>query len=412
MTFYIQKMKNGLYLSMSFLPLFTFPDFNLYSTPLLVLVLQGLIFAILLLVRFLQKKNTSDLFLAFILLITCYHRTTYTIGFMDWYDTYRNTKINYYLVSLAMVMAPMIYFYVKSITTSDFRFKRKDIWHFVPWILFFLTKLFILLYDVSQPGFNDTQNGPMVVNFEWKYLGPVVTLFSTGQMLLYLAFTFQHFYQYKKKIQQYFSNTYKLELNWIRNFLYVYAFIFLYGFVQIFINEVIVEMSWTQKWWLQFCSALIVIYVGIKGYFTNTIKLTALNFESRNEIIRSKINRQSQELSNEVEQRKKQVQNYFENEKPFLNPDLNLSELARELQMHRAELSEVINAGFGQNFNDFVNSFRVEFFKQKLNEGVHKQLSLLGIAYDSGFNSKATFNRVFKKLTNTSPTEFLNSLSK
>ena len=78
--------------------------------------------------------------------------------------------------------------------------------------------------------------------------------------------------------------------------------------------------------------------------------------------------------------------------------------------MSRSQLSEVINEGFGKNFNDFVNSYRVEAVKQMLQDGKQKQLSLLGIAYDCGFNSKATFNRVFKKIAQTSPTEFVNSL--
>ena len=64
---------------------------------------------------------------------------------------------------------------------------------------------------------------------------------------------------------------------------------------------------------------------------------------------------------------------------------------------------------FGKNFNDFVNAYRVEAFKAMLKENKHEQLSLLGIAQECGFNSKATFNRVFKKLTNTSPTEYLKS---
>ena len=393
---------------MHFLLPLKFPDFNIYSSPLLILVLQGLIFGGLLLWRYKQARNVSDILLALILIITCYHRTTYTIGFMDWYDTFRNTKINYYLISLGMVLAPLIYFYVKSITTSDFKFSKKDFWHFTPWLLFFCIKLFILIYDSSQPGFDDTQNGFMVINFEWKYINPVVTIFSTGQMLLYLAFTFQLFYQYRSKIEHYFSNTYTLELNWIRNFLYIYSFIFMYGLVQVFINELITELSWTQKWWLQFCSALAVIYIGIKGYFTNTVRLTAINFESEEKL--TKINKTSPlELSAELKAKKEYLENYFKKEKPFLNPDLNLGELAKELKMNRAELSELINLGFRLNFNDFVNSFRVNTFKEKLQKGEHKQLSLLGIAYDSGFNSKATFNRVFKKLTNTSPTEFLNS---
>ncbi len=83
--------------------------------------------------------------------------------------------------------------------------------------------------------------------------------------------------------------------------------------------------------------------------------------------------------------------------------------MAKEANMTRAQLSQVINSGFHKNFNDFINSFRVNAFKEKLNEGKHEQLSLLGIAFDCGFNSKATFNRVFKKITHTSPSEFLNS---
>lgn len=383
--------------------LFVFPNFNIHSTPLLVLVLQGVIFSVLLGVRYFKGKRNSDLFLTLILLITCYHRTTYTIGFMDWYDTYRNTKINYYLISLEMVLAPLIYLYVKSVTTSDFKFKRKQLWHFLPWTLFLLIKVFILLYDASQPGFSEHQNGYAVINIEWKYINPLVVFFSTSQMLLYLAFTFQHFYTYKLKIQHYFSNIYKLELNWIRNFLFVYSFIFIYGILQIFIDEFIVELHWTQKWWLQFFSALIVIYVGIKGYFTNTISLTALNFDSKSEIKIVKENKKAAV----IEADKQRVFHYFKEEKPYLNPDLNLSDLARALHMNRATLSEVINYGFHQNFNDFVNTYRVALVKEKLLKGEHAKISLVGIAFDAGFNSKATFNRVFKKLTNTSPTEFL-----
>ena len=387
-----------------------FPNFNIYSTPLLILVLQGLLFGGLLLWRYKEKRNLSDLLLAFILLITCYHRTTYTIGFMDWYDTYRNTKINYYLIPMGMVLAPLIYFYVRSITTSDFKFGRKDLLHFIPWLLFFAIKVGILVYDMNQPGFHDSQNGYLVINFQWKYVEPVVTVFSTGQMLLYLAFTFQLFYNYREKIQNYFSNTYKLELNWIRNFLYVYSFIFIYGLIQIFVNEIITELHWTQKWWLQFFSALVVLYVGIKGYFTDTVKLTALNFESGEKIAHvKKVNEAS--ISKELKVKKEHLENYFHEEKPYLNPDLNLVELAKNLKMSRSELSEVINLGFGQNFNDFVNGYRIEAVKNMFSEDRQKELSLLGIAFDCGFNSKATFNRVFKKHTSYSPSEYIETLS-
>ena len=227
-------------------------------------------------------------------------------------------------------------------------------------------------------------------------------------MLLYLAFTFQLFYNYRNKIQQYFSNTYKLELNWVLSFLILFSALFLYGFIQTIINVLITPLSYTQQWWLNLFMALITLYIGITGYFTDTTKLKKLKFSFTPNTISIPQSDKSKPISKEEIDL---LKSHMENQKPYLNPDLNLSDLANELQMTRAQLSQVINSGFQKNFNDFVNSFRIKAFKEKLKQGKHKQLSLLGIAYDCGFNSNATFNRVFKKLTQSSPTEFLNSLS-
>ncbi|MEL6812096.1 MAG: AraC family transcriptional regulator [Bacteroidota bacterium] len=393
----------------------TFPNFNIYSTPLLILALQGLIFAALLFGKYRKLKSIPYFILAFILLITCYHRTTYTIGFMDWYDTYRNTKINYYLVNLELILIPLIYFYVKSITTSDFKFRRVHLWHFVPGILYFLIKMFILAYDASQPGFHETQNGYLVQNFQWKYLDPFYGVLSNAQTIVYLVLSLQLYYVYRKSIEQYFSNTYRLELNWIRNFLLIYAVLFLYGLGQTVVNLAITELSWTQKWWLQFFNALAIIYVGVTGYFTDTDRLKGLGFDARfitkSQFLEVGSKRIKDKTSSEIEEKAAILTSYFERERPYLDPDLNLIALSERLQMSRAEVSGVINEGFGKNFNDYVNSYRVEAVKKMLSEGKQDQLSLLGIALECGFNSKATFNRVFKKITQQSPTQYLNSLA-
>ncbi|MEO0470134.1 MAG: helix-turn-helix domain-containing protein, partial [Bacteroidota bacterium] len=75
------------------------------------------------------------------------------------------------------------------------------------------------------------------------------------------------------------------------------------------------------------------------------------------------------------------------------------------------QLSQIINLGFGQNFNEFVNQYRIEAVKTQLQQGAQKQLSLLGVALECGFNSKATFNRTFKKLTQTTPSQYAASLN-
>ncbi|GAA0721758.1 hypothetical protein GCM10009430_23450 [Aquimarina litoralis] len=382
-----------------------FPAFNIYSTPLLVLVLQAFLFASLLLQRYFKHKYISALFLALLIFITGYHRTTYTIGFMDWYDTYRNTKINYWLIALSLAIGPLLYFYVKSITTSGFRFVKKDLIHFIPVSIYVLYKIVIFIYDASQPGFSETQNGYLKIALDEKYVSPLIGIVENLQMLLYLAFTIQLYYVYRKKIQHFFSNTYVLELNWIRNFLFIYSFLFLYSVFQGVIDSVITDLHWTQRWWYHFFTAVAIIYIGIKGYFTDTNKLNNLNFSVS--LKQTSAEESKAKLSDEIIHNKKKIEEFMSDQQPFLNPDLNLTELSKMLHIPATIVSETINAGFEKNFNDFINSYRVKAVQDMIREGRQEQLSLLGIAYECGFNSKATFNRVFKKLTNVSPSQYV-----
>ena len=308
-----------------------------------------------------------------------------------------------------MTIAPLIYFYIKSITTSNFKFRKKDWWHFLPIFLFISFKFFIYCYDSLQPNFSEIQNGVLRLSVDEAVVSPIYNFVSFAQMLLYLAFTFQLFYNYRKRITAYFSNTYKLELNWILSFLIVFTALFLYDSSQSVIGLLITDLNYKQRWWLNIFMALIVLFVGMKGYFTDTSKLNKISFKfSPNPEIIPQISEEKKTVSNEEVEK---VANYMELKKPYLNPDLNLSDLAELLEMNRAQLSQVINAGFNKNFNDFINEFRVNVFIEKLKIGEHKQLSLLGIAYDCGFNSKATFNRVFKKITKTSPSQYLDTMS-
>ena len=386
---------------------FLFPNFNIYSTPLLILVSQGLIFVGLLFARYLKKKRISDLFLGLILLIICYEQICYTVGFMGWYDVFRNTKINYFLIPMGMAIAPLIFFYVKSITTSNFKFKTNNLWHFTPVFLLISFRVGIYIYDSFQIGFNETQNGILKLSIDEAIVSPLYIFISFAQMLLYLAFTIQLYYNYRNRIQEFFSNIYKLELNWILSFLIVFSVLFLYSSFQSIIGGLIIDLSYKESWWLNLFMAIAVLFIGIKGYYTDTTKLNTLSFSfSPNPENIPQVSEDKKVVSvSDIET----VSKFMKSEKPYLNPDLNLSELAKLLQMTRAELSKIINLGFHKNFNDFINEYRVNAFKEKLHSGAHKEFSLLGIAYDCGFNSKATFNRVFRKFTNTSPSEFLNS---
>ena len=385
-----------------------FPDFNRHSLPLLILVLQGLIFVILLFNRYYKKRQLSDLFLGLILLHSCYSQICYTVGFMGWYNAFRTTKINYFLINIAVALAPLIYLYVKSITTSNFSFKKTYWWHFSLAFSYVLYRLSIYTYDLLQPGFHDTQNGILKIELDETYVQAIMGYIETPFMLMYLAFTFQLFYSYRKKIIQYFSNTYKLELNWILSFLILFSLLFLYGTIQDIIGSRFMDLGYEQRWWLNLTMAIVTLYVAVKGYFTDTTKLNKLDFSFSPKTIGIPEDANAFEEGQSIsKQDVETVRQLMEGEKVYLNPELNLSDLAKMAKMSRGQLSEIINTSFEKNFNDFVNGYRVEAFKAMLENDKHKQLSLLGIAQECGFNSKATFNRVFKKLTHLSPTEYL-----
>ncbi|WP_321345462.1 tetratricopeptide repeat protein [uncultured Draconibacterium sp.] len=98
---------------------------------------------------------------------------------------------------------------------------------------------------------------------------------------------------------------------------------------------------------------------------------------------------------------------FISEEEPFLIPNLSLRSLADLVEIHPNKLSWVLNERVGKNFNEFINHYRIEYFKQLALDPKNNHISLLGLAYESGFNSKTVFNTYFKKEVGTTPKDFL-----
>jgi AraC-like DNA-binding protein/glucose uptake protein GlcU len=380
-----------------------FPQFNIHSTPLLILVLQGLIFAGFLFYRFAKKKQIADLLVASLLVIMAYHRTAYTIGFMGWYDTFQNTKINYFLVSLDLAMGPMIYLYLRSMLKPKIRFGKKDWLHFVPVVVFILYRLVVLLHDAGQPDWAIGYEGEWQRDIHLPYVMPFHRLLEYSSALLYLAFSVQLLVQYREKIRQYFSNTYRVELRWLQVFLSLYIFLFVYGTLTDIVDAFIVELHYVNVWWVHFFYAIAMVFVGMKAWFTNLQKLHELTFDMP---VNEEALLPPATPSQDYEKEKQVLIRVMEEHQPYLNNNYTLRELAETVGLSLNEVSEIINAGFGCNFNEFINRYRVEEMKKRLLDPRNDHLSILAIAFDSGFNSKATFNRIFKQFTGTSPSQF------
>jgi len=109
----------------------------------------------------------------------------------------------------------------------------------------------------------------------------------------------------------------------------------------------------------------------------------------------------------QVEICRNQLLQYMTEAAPYLNPNLSLRSLAGLIDMHPNQLSWLLNESLGKNFNEFVNHYRVETFKNLAKDSANANITVLGLAYDSGFNSKTVFNTYFKKETGLTPKQFL-----
>ncbi len=98
---------------------------------------------------------------------------------------------------------------------------------------------------------------------------------------------------------------------------------------------------------------------------------------------------------------------HFAEDEPFLNPDLSLRGLASEIEIHPNQLSWLLNENLGKNFNEFINHYRIAAFKTIAKDPKNANITIMGLAYDCGFNSKTVFNTYFKKETGQTPKQFL-----
>lgn len=137
--------------------------------------------------------------------------------------------------------------------------------------------------------------------------------------------------------------------------------------------------------------------------------LEKMNFPEKSWSELKRLKPEPPKLDEEVKQVLEYLDRLMSVEELYLDPGLNLSVLAKYIKVHPNKLSWLINEHKGQNFNEFINSYRLESFKKKALDPQNQKLTLLALAYDSGFNSKSVFNEFFKKSTGLSPRAWLKS---
>ncbi len=364
--------------------------FNPRSIICFVAILQGLIFAGMLVLRFFKNRQKADLWLAILLLVLCSALMTPFIGFANVYDL--NQWLTYFPFAIAYSYGFLVWFYTLHLTDSKRGFTRRDLLPFVPTIIYLAFRFFLFGHDLEWKNWYGKTYGNIVETF--------VFVTELVWNLVFLFFSIHHYQKYRSWLNQNFSDTEKIKFDWLRNFLYIFTGILMLGALFDFTNSFLFRLSYLQYFYFELVLALVTYYLAVAGYLRS--KTIELNFTETQAI---EIDERKTLLSDkELEKLKSKLRDLMQNDKLYLEPNLTLTDVSRQLGVNYTVLSYTINNGFGKNFNDFVNEFRINEVKEKLR--IADDSTLLGVAFDCGFNSKATFNRAFKKFTGVSPKEF------
>jgi AraC-like DNA-binding protein len=363
-----------------------------YSVPLWFGFIQAWIYAILLWNRGRQNNRLSDILLGLVLVGMAFNIWEYMLGFSGIEILWKN--LNFFPRTFGMAFAPLCYFYFKSQVDKEFRFSKKDIWNFMPFIIH-------TVYHVGV--FAGGQD--FVKTVEKNFHGPlhIPEIETYGEILLNVYYFYKClklYNQYRVWSKNQFSDTEAVSFKWFRNFLIVFALSFVVYLLKLVIDS-IYNLDFKQDWWDNLIGVIMIYYVSITGYAQVQPK-TGLIFKEE-----EKTEHTSKEKFNEEELDvwKNKILKLMQEEKLYLHAELNLSDIANRLKTNISLLSGVVNVAFGKNFNDFVNEYRVKEFQDRIQLPENQNITLLGIAFDCGFNSKATFNRAVKKHTGKSPKE-------
>ncbi len=306
-------------------------------------------------------------------------------------------------ISLLMLHGPFLYLYISALTDGKFKLYGKNIFHLIPFILFNLFLLISSFFPIisDRIRFDHLEGG-----HRSSLLFDVFLILTALSGPVYFILSINLFKKLDINIFNNFSTIENINLDWLRKLVYSFGVIWTILIAFATIHHIFHLFSWI------FCtdglSLSLSIFIILIGYFGLRQKEIFSGYGKSQFITESKTRKYEGSGLKEFDALLyvEKLRNYMEVEKPFLNPNLNLPQLAKDLDIPPHHLSQIINKNIGLNFFDFINRYRIEETKAKMADSRYNNLSLLGIAFESGFNSKSAFNRVFKNLTGETPSQY------
>jgi len=317
-----------------------------------------------------------------------------------------------------LLFGPLIFLYVRALINHRFPI----VLHFIP---FFTAKLalipFYMLSAEEKVLSLNSGNTSSTVSDDWysTYFFPVISLFSFLQILFYLWQISKDLKKYDEQLFRWFSNVENIHLNWLKHSVWALFVVTIVSFFY-FLGELLLSSSIRHMGAYGGFTLVLLIYAisykaisqpDILSLFQNEKKTSDTPKHINDQVTDSLGKAEETEASTKTESLlSRNLKNLMEREKLYLNEKLSGNEMAETLGISRHQLSEVLNNELETNFYNFINHYRVEACKQKMANPKFAHYTLLALALECGFNSKTTFNTVFKKETGMTPRQFKKTL--
>jgi AraC-like DNA-binding protein len=309
-----------------------------------------------------------------------------------------------------LLIAPLLYLYVRQSVGLARRLRPRDMLHLVPFFLFFA---------VNLPFFFDGQGSYSRFFAANQFpIGLAAWILMAAQFAFYLRalarLTRRHLHEAREEL----SNTDDVDLSWIRFFMAVFLALYVAIFVLAAILVHIGDFPSYRKS-VALVYSVSVFVLGYKALFQKGIFVRAHEHPPAGECGEAPERRPdaTHDPAAAVSRRAgrespaaRRVIDYVENERAYLDPDVTLTDLARNIGIGRNQLSEIINTELGTNFYDLINRYRVEEVKRLLADPTRRSVKIIAVAFEAGFPSKSTFNSIFKKWTGLTPSEYRDGL--
>jgi putative ABC transport system permease protein len=268
-------------------------------------------------------------------------------------------------LQFSLALGPLIFFYVRKLTRPEYQFSRKDLLHFIP----------VILEQIMLTS-------------------PVLPFLSLISVITYLYFAHRLIERFYRRQKFNGGDRYRVELRWLHKLLTGFGLLWLL-WIPLTAIGYYYHVGEQAYYPFYLCAAAMLIWIAIAAYLRPEVSVP---------INPPAFLKPSPPA--ELKQKGVWLKNVVKTNLYYRDPELSLVSLAEKLGLTTHELSRILNSVLKKSFNDFINEYRVADVVRRMQDPAYDHLTLMGIAYDSGFNSKSAFHRIFKERTGKSPAEY------